>query len=397
MRPKTAKIELRRRQPIAAEPSLLSEAMQIVREMPQQAKKPMDKTIVFLLFVLTSFGILMIWSASMYNAKLSGNEFYYVKKQLQVAIIGFAGMYFMSLANYTRLRRFAAPLLYVCIGLLVLVLMIGTDRNGAVRWLTIFGVALQPAEPAKLAVILFVSSMIERHMDQLSKFSGFMYVLAFTGFIAVLIYLQPALSTAVIVAGLIIGMYFIAGGNLFYIVALAGIAIGAVASFIMSSPWRMQRIFAFQDPWSDLTEKGWQPAQSLMALGSGGIFGLGIGNGRAKLMFLPEPQNDYIFSVIGEELGLIGCMAVIAIYFVLIFKLIKISLATDDIFGRLITSALGLLIAIQVFLNIAVVTNIVPPTGVMLPLISAGGSSLLTMLLSLGVALNVSRNTRSKG
>jgi len=189
-------------------------------------------------------------------------------------------------------------------------------------------------------------------------------------------------------------MYFMAGGNLFYIIATAAICVGAIIAFIASSPWRMARIYAFLDPWSDLRGKGWQPAQSLMALGSGGIFGQGIGNGKAKLNFLPEPQNDYIFSVIGEELGLIGCITVIVVYFVLIYKLMRIALGTSDVFGRLLASGLGLLLSIQVFLNVAVVTNLIPPTGVMLPFISAGGSSLLTLLFAMGIVLNVSRNVK---
>ncbi|MDR2519862.1 MAG: putative lipid II flippase FtsW [Eubacteriaceae bacterium] len=394
MKPKAAKIAVRRRsRPMR---DMVADLADIFREMPLEAKKPMDKGVAFLVALITGFGVLMIWSASMYNAKLSGNEFYYVEKQLQVAAIGFVAMYVMSLVNYQYLRRFAFPFLALALGLLVVVLFTAEDVNGAGRWLRIFGFVIQPAELAKAAVMMFVAREIERKMELLPRFSGFLILLSFTGVVAVLIYMQPALSTAIIVAGLIIGMYFMAGGNLLYIALMGVISVSAIVTFIASSKWRMARILAYQNPWSDLAGKGWQPAQSLMALGSGGIFGQGIGNGKAKLMFLPEPQNDYIFSVIGEELGLIGCVTVILVYFFLVFRLIKIALGTSDVFGRLLASGMGLLIAIQVFLNIAVVTNLIPPTGVMLPFISAGGSSLLTMLFSMGIVLNISRNVKSK-
>jgi cell division protein FtsW len=375
---------------------MFEDVVKIIKDIPNQAKKPMDKSIVFLVFMITCFGLVMIWSASMYNAKMGGNEYLFVSKQSQFAVIGFAVMWAMSLVNYRYLKNFAGLMLSVAVILLTVVLFLDEQEgvNGAVRWISVGGIVIQPAELAKICVLVFVAREIDRRMELLATFKGFLILLMFTGVIALMIYEQPALSTAIIVGGLIIGMYFMAGGNLIYIASMATMAVSVIIVFITSTPWRMQRILAYQDPWSDLHGKGWQPAQSLMALGSGGIFGQGIGNGKAKLMFLPEPQNDYIFSIIGEELGLIGCFAVILVYFILIFKLIKVSLAATDIFGRMLASGMGLLLGIQVFLNISVVTNLIPPTGVMLPFISAGGSSLVTLLFGMGIVLNVSRNIK---
>ncbi len=376
----------------------LKDFSNMISDIPNQAKKRMDKGVVVLILFLICFGLIMIWSASMYNAKLEGDEFYYVRKQLIYAVFGFGAMYFVSLIDYKFIRKYANVIMGFTILLLIIVMFLPETQgvNGAVRWINIGGIVIQPSEIAKIAVLLFLAKEIEKRTHQIRNFKGFILLLMFCGFICALIYIQPALSTSVVVAGLIIGMYFIAGGNLLYIFSMAGTAIVAVYLFITSTEWRMERVLAYLDPWSDLLGSGWQPAQSLMALGSGGIFGVGIGNGRAKLMFLPEPQNDYIFAVIGEELGLLGCIALILIYFLLIFRLIKISMAATDVFSRMVTAGMALLLAIQVFINIAVVTNLIPSTGITLPFISAGGSSLVSLMVSMGIVLNISRNQKKQ-
>jgi cell division protein FtsW len=368
----------------------------MISDIPNQAKKRLDRGVVVLIFFLICFGLIMIWSASMYNAKLEGDEFYYVRKQLIYAAAGFGIMYFVSLIDYKFIKKYVNLIMGFTILLLVIVMFLPETEgvNGAVRWINIGGIVIQPSEIAKIAVLLFLAKEIEKRIDQLHTFKGFLLLLVFCGAICGLIFKQPALSTSVVVAGLIIGMYFIAGGNLLYIVSMVGVAGVAVYVLITSTDWRMDRLLAYLDPWSDLLGSGWQPAQSLMALGSGGIFGVGIGNGRAKLMFLPEPQNDYIFAIIGEELGLLGCVAVILVYFLLVFRLIKISFATTDVFSRMVTAGMALLLAIQVFINIAVVTNLIPSTGITLPFISAGGSSLISLMVSMGIVLNISRNQK---
>lgn len=376
--------------------TFLKDFSDMIHEIPNQAKKRLDRGVVVLILFLTLFGLIMVWSASMYNAKIEGDEFFYVRKQLIYAVIGFITMYCVSLVDYKFIRKYTDLLLIVTIILLVIVLFLPESEGvgGAVRWLSIGPIVIQPSEIAKIAVLLFLAKEIEKRTAQIHTFQGFVMVLLFCAFMCGLIVKQPALSTSVAVAGLIIGMYFMAGGNLLYIFSFAGVGIVAVYVFITSTPWRMARILAYLDPWSDLLGTGWQPAQSLMALGSGGIFGQGIGNGRAKLMFLPEPQNDYIFAIIGEELGLLGCVTVILVYFLLIFKLIKISFGAPDGFSRMVAAGMGLLLAIQVFINIAVVTNLIPSTGITLPFISAGGSSLVSLMISMGIVLNISRNQK---
>lgn len=376
----------------------LKDFSNMISDIPNQAKKRMDKGVVVLILFLLCFGLIMIWSASMYNAKLEGDEFYYVRKQLIYAVFGFGAMYFVSLVDYKFIRKYANAIMGFTILLLIIVMFLPETQgvNGAVRWINIGGIVIQPSEIAKIAVLLFLAKEIEKRTHQLQSFKGFLLLLGFCACLCGLIFKQPALSTSVVVAGLIIGMYFIAGGNLFYISSMIGVAGIAVYVLITSTDWRMDRLLAYMDPWSDLLGSGWQPAQSLMALGSGGIFGVGIGNGRAKLMFLPEPQNDYIFAVIGEELGLLGCVALILIYFLLIFRLIKIAMAAPDVFSRMVTAGMALLLAIQVFINIAVVTNLIPSTGITLPFISAGGSSLVSLMVSMGIVLNISRNQKKQ-
>ena len=375
---------------------MLQSILMILADMRNQSRKPMDKGILMLIVLMTCFGMIMIWSASMYNAKLAGNEFYYVAKQFKFAAAGFFLMLLMSLCNYNYLRKISDGALFVTLLLLIGVHFLGegSSVNGAVRGIEVFGFTIMPAEFAKVSILMFMAKEIDKRTEELSSFKNFVLLAVFLAVFAVLIYLQPALSTAIIVSGLIIGMYFMAGGNLFYIVTMGSAVLAAVIVFIRSNEWRMQRILAYQDPWQDILVSGWQPAHSLMALGAGGFFGQGIGNGSAKMKFLPEPQNDYIFAIIGEEAGLLGCTLLIAVYFILIFKIVKVSLAAPDTFGRMLCSGMALLLGIQVVLNIAVVTNVLPPTGVMLPFISAGGSSLITLMLAAGIVLNVSRNAQ---
>ncbi len=370
----------------------------ILSDIPKQRKMPLDKGIVMLLIFISSFGLIMIWSASMYNAKLEGNEYYYVGKQLIYLLIGFVIMYVVSLLNFRYVKAYSNLVMGISFALLFIVMLLPETESvgGAVRWIKIGNIVMQPSELSKLGVLMFLASQTELRTDSIRSIKTFALLTVFCAILCVLIYSQPALSTAVIVAGLIIGMYFAAGGHLGYMLSLIGVCGVAVYVMISQNQWRMDRLFAYLDPFSDLLGDGWQPAQSLMALGSGGIFGVGIGNGRAKLNFLPEPQNDYIFAIVGEELGLLGCVALIAAYFLLIFMIIKVAIGAPDTFSRMFSIGVALLLAMQVFLNIAVVTNLIPSTGVVLPFVSSGGSSLITLMFAMGIVLNISRNVKSK-
>ena len=365
-----------------------------VKNVPNQLKKNMDNSIFIIIFMLTCFGLIMIWSASMYNAKLEGDEFLYVMKQLKYAAIGFSLMWFVSLIDYRFIKKYATLLMGIIVVMLLIVATAGVIVNGAGRWLSFGNYVIQPSEFAKIAVIIFLAAFIERRYDLIKEFKGFFMLLVFCAVIGALIAFQPALSTAVVVAALSIAMYFLAGGKLIYIIGMVTTLGIGIYFFIVSTAFRMNRIFAYLDPWEHLLQTGWQPAQSLMALGSGGIFGVGVGNGRAKLMFLPEPQNDYIFAIIGEELGLIGCTILLITYGVLIYKLVKLAFSAPDAFSRMVVAGTAVLLSMQVFINVAVVTNMIPSTGITLPFISSGGSSLISMLLCMGVVLNISRNKK---
>lgn len=361
---------------------------------PEQKRKPLDKGVLLSVCTLSVFGIIMIWSASMYNAGLEGDSLYFVRKQAIFFAIGLVVMLIVSVLDFRSLKTLSNPIMVVALVLLLILFFLpeGESSNGAMRWITLMGVTMQPSELAKIAVMLFAAYHLARNYDRIDDPWAFPIVLLFCGAICFLIYKQPALSTAIIVGVIIIGMYFIAGGNFLYILALVGIAGTAVYFFITSNEWRLERYYAFLDPFSDIQGDGWQPAQSLMALGSGGVLGKGLGNGCAKLGFLPYLENDYIFAVIGEELGLVGCIALLCVYFLLIFRVAKIAIAAPDTFSRLYCSGMAILLGIQVFLNVAVVTNIMPSTGIILPFISSGGSSLITLMTGMGIVLNISRN-----
>ncbi len=361
-----------------------------------QRKHPMDIGVVIVTLLISVFGLIMIWSASMYNARIEGNEYYYVAKQLKYLLFGCALAYFISLIDYKYIKKFADLFMGATLVLLIIVLFLPETEGvgGAVRWISIGGIVIQPSEIAKIGVIAFISAHTEMFVDTIKKPKTFFIMCLLIVALFMLIYKQPALSAAAIVGVLIIGMYFIAGGNIAYMLISLGGGLVAGYFFISQSEWRLARFMAYLDPWSDLLGSGWQPAQSLMALGSGGIFGQGIGNSRAKLMFLPEPQNDYIFAIIGEELGLVGCLFLMLAYFVLIFKIIKIALHAPDTFSRMFSAGMALLISVQVAFNVAVVTNLMPSTGVILPFVSAGGSSLVSLMIGMGILLNISRHQK---
>ncbi len=367
-----------------------------LRDMKVEAKKRSDMGLVMILIILLTTGVIMIWSASMYESQLSGSGSY-AASQARYVVFGLVAMYLVSLVNYRYYKKFAGFMMLVMFVLLLMVsLGLGSTYMGANRGLSFGPFSFMPVEPTKIAVLLFVAHVLDKHLGEVHTFRFFIRIVIFCGVVALLIIDQPALSSGIIVAGLIIGMFFMAGGRMAYIWAFGGVAVAAIAAFVFLAPWRFKRFLSFLDPFADLHGGGWQPAQSLMALGSGGIFGQGIGNGVAKLSYLPESQNDYIFSIIGEELGLIGGIFVIVAFALLIVKLMNIAFAAKDMYARLISSGMAVLIGIQVFLNLMVVTNTMPSTGVSLPFISYGGSSLVTLLIGMGVVLNISRNTRHK-
>lgn len=369
-----------------------------IAAIPQQRSRKADRVILVTVVFLCVFGIFMIWSASMYNAKtdssLRYDEFYYVKKQIMFFLVGFALMMTLSVLNIEILKSLSPWLMILMLGLLLLTAAGSSGEvNGAVRAIRIGGLVIMPAEFTKIAVLCFTAYFCELTASHIKKLDMFAIILLLTAVTFFVIYRQPALTTAAIIAIVIMGMYFVAGGNLLYIFLTgAGAVFLVYKKFIGGSAWRMDRIDAWSDPFSNILEEGWQPANSIMALGSGGLTGRGIGKSIAKLSFLPEPQNDYIFSIIGEEMGFLGCVALILVYLLLIGRLFYLAFNAKTTFSRLFCAGSAILIALQVFLNIGVCTNLLPSTGVSLPFISSGGSSIISFMAVIGIVLNISRN-----
>ena len=373
---------------------LLNEIRDIIIDMPNQKKKPLNKTIMILVVALMLFGVIMIWSANMYNSSVGGDNF--ELKQLIFVGISVALIYFISLCNYKHIKYTAYLYSALMFMALIIILFLPEQQgvNGAVRWISIGSFSFQPSEFFKVAVLLIMARVMYQFQSKLQDFKFFIFLFVCIGIMFLLVQQQPALSAAIILFVLAVGMYFMGGGRVSFVAMAAVIGVVAVSFYIIINPWRLERIFSYIDPFKDLTDGGWQPAQSLMALGSGGFSGRGIGNGRAKFGFLPELENDYIFAVIAEELGFIGCVVLICVFLFLIFQIIKVAIACTDMYSRMICAGAAVLISVQVFLNMAVVSNLMPSTGVVLPFISYGGSSLITFSIVIGLVLNVSRNIK---
>ncbi len=355
---------------------------------------PVDYAVLITTVILVLFGVVMIFSASYYNAGNSAecnyDIYFYLKRQFAWTIIGFVAMYLMSNINYMKLKKFVTPFFIISNILLFLVLIIGKEVNGAKRWIELGPVSFQPSEISKLALILFLSNFISERKRILTTWRGFFCCLIITliptGLIA-----KENMSTAIV--EFLIGMtvVFVASPRFRYFVVSVIIGgIGGTLMVLLGGAFRMGRIKAWLDPFADASDTGFQTVQSLYAIGSGGLFGLGLGQSRQKL-YIPEGHNDIIFAIICEELGLFGAIILVFLFAILIWRGLNISMNARNVFGCLIASGIVVMIGIQVVINIAVVTNTIPNTGVPLPFISYGGTSLVFMMASIGLLLNISR------
>lgn len=354
-----------------------------------------DYTFVAIVLALLTYGLIMVFSASSATAHYRmGDTFYFIKRQFIFAIIGLVAMYIISLVPYKIYYRFALPILGVSALLLLVVLTpLGVSVNGAQRWLGFGSFTFQPSEIAKFALVIFLAKSLPENKDVLQKFwGGFFVYLVIIGIIAGIILLEPHMSGAMIIVGVGVVMMFIAGAKLRHFAYMIGPAIAAVAGLIIVAPYRLKRFTTFLDPFSDMLGSGFQIVQSLYAIGSGGLFGLGLGQSRQKFLYLPEPQNDFIFSIICEELGFVGALLVVVLFVALIWKGIQIAVKAPDTFSSMLVTGIISLIAVQVILNIAVVTSSMPATGIPLPFFSYGGTSLVILLSGMGVVLNVTRH-----
>ena len=372
------------------------------RESYELSKGPIDVPFCLMVLLLTAIGLVMLLSASFPSAyyETNGqNPLHYFIRQAVFAALGLSAMGIISKINYQRLRGLARPLLYVSIILLVLVIIpgVGQTRNNATRWLGVGDLfTFQPSEIAKMAVVLYFSDSISRKKERMKTFRyGIAPYLVILGVIALLMLLEPHLSGTILILGAGAVLMLVGGIQWRWVVMAVGfVAVVAVLMFSGVITYGQSRIAMWLDPFIDPRGDGYQLSQSLIAIGSGGIWGLGLGKSRQKFLYLPEEHNDFIFAIVCEELGLIGAIIIIVLFMALILRGYWIALHARDRFGSLLVVGLVTLIAMQTFLNIAVVTGAVPTTGSSLPFFSYGGTALAMQLAEMGVVLSVSRQMK---
>ena len=361
-------------------------------------EKPFDRGIFVTFILLLLTGLVVLYAASFYNSQdADGNPLAEVISQLMGIALGGVGMLVILKLDYRILRRpmISSGLLLISLVLLVLVAIPGVGKllNGSRRWLRLGPVSFQPSELAKYAAILHMARMYSRkNMDISRFFTGLVPVFIIPALMFFLILLQPNLSTAgsiVIVAGF---MAMLAGARWLHLGITAGLGACVGAFYAWVEPYRRARLMSFRDPFAQLSNEGYQLAQSLMAFGSGGLFGMGLGRGRQKYAFLPYPESDFIFAVVGEDLGLIGCVAILGLFAMFVFFGLRAAMRCPDKFGCLLAGGITCMIGIQTVMNVAVVTGVMPTTGLPLPFFSAGGTSVSVLMCAVGVLLNISRN-----
>lgn len=355
-------------------------------------RKYSDFILLFVVLVLLSIGLVMVFSASSYEDLINHKDAYYTfKRQITWAGLGFICMIFMMNFDYHYLKRFSKPLIIISILLLIAVLFM-PEIKGSRRWIGVGPLVFQPSEVAKFAMILYMAGSLSEKKDKVKSFTkGVLPYVIVGGVIFVLILAEPNLSMAGTVLLVVFFMLIAAGARMSHLTMLAAAGSAAAVVFTMSEGYRYKRFTAFLDPWKDPLDTGYQAVQSLLALGSGKLTGLGLGKSRQKFFYIPEPQNDFIFSIIGEELGFLGTSFVIFLFLILVWRGIKIAINAADTFGSLLAAGITSLIAVQAIMNIAVATSSMPVTGISLPFISYGGSSLLFMMMMIGILLNISR------
>ena len=362
------------------------------------------KSLDFILFVtvmaLLSFGVIMVFSSSAVSAYVNFNDsYYFFKRQIIWVTLGIIAMLFTLNIDYHVWRKLAAPILVVTVILLILVLIPGLGKvvNGARRWLGFGSLYLQPSEIAKLSMVLFSSASLARHQEKITSFvKGLLPQLIILLLVFGLILKEPDLGTALAIGGTVFVLLFTAGAKLSHLTSLGFVGVAGIVAAIILEPYRLKRLLAFSNPWADPLDTGYHIIQSLYALGSGGLFGVGLGRSREKFLYLPEPHTDFIFAILGEELGFIGTITVILLFFLFAWRGFKVAIAAPDIYGSILAAGLTTMIVLQALMNIAVVTASMPVTGIPLPFISFGGSALIFTLAGVGILLNISRYVNIK-
>ena len=358
----------------------------------------LDVPFLVLTVLLVLIGVLMMFSASYARAySTEGKATYYFARQAVFAIVGIGIMLFFSTWNYQIWRSVSFFILAAAIVFLLLVPLIGIEENGAKRWIYLGFTSFQPSEVAKLGIVLTFASMISYYRERMQSFrEGILPFVVILAVVCGLLVLEPHLSAIIIVLGVSAAMLFLGGVKLRWFALGLGVVAVFVAVYLATKGYAGDRIQAWLHPFEDESDSGYQIVQSLYAIGSGGLMGLGLGRSRQKYLYLPEEHNDYIFPIVCEELGFVGAMVVLLLFLLLILRGYWIALHARDRFGMLVVGGLTTLLALQVFLNIGVVTNLLPATGISLPFFSYGGTALLIQLFEMGVILSVSRQNDNK-
>lgn len=362
-------------------------------------QKTGDLSIVLLVTILVIFGIVMIFSASYYYAISQYDDpYHYLKRQIIWVIAGAIGMWITSKIDYHFWLRLWIIVPVICLILLLLIFTpLGIEVNGATRWLghKSFPITVMPGEFAKVGIVLYITGHFSKKPKSATDWwKGVMPVLIVTGLYFALIMKQPNMSTAFTVALIAGGMLLVAGIQWKHVGVLAGLGAASAVVFVFADRegYRYGRLLSFLDPFADALGDGWQVVQSLLALGTGGLTGLGLGNSVQKNLYLPEAQNDFILAIIGEELGFIGILALVFVYVLLVWRGCHTAMNARDYTGMMLASGITMMVGLQVVINIAVVTSSMPPTGIILPFISYGGNALLIFMGAMGILLNISKS-----
>lgn len=362
--------------------------------------KDIDYGLLCGILILLFIGIVMVYSSSSYYAlyqeDVYNSNFYFIKEMIW-AIVGICGMLVTMSIDYHIYKKWTPYFVMFTFLALVLVLFMGVNINGATRWIRLGPLSFQPSELAKYVLVLYLALLIDRRKNKIKKFKeGTMFYLGIAASFAVLILAGKNLSITAIVMMVAFIMILVGGAKISHLLSLVPVGLAAGLVLIFTQSYRLDRLTSFLNPWADPSGDSYQLIQSLYALGSGGVFGSGLGNSRQKALFMPEPHNDFIFAIIGEELGLIGCIAIILLFMFIVIKGVSIAIKARDNYGFLISIGIISVIAIQAIINIAVVTGSMPVTGVPMPFISYGGTSLVFNLGAIGILLNISRQSKEE-
>ena len=354
----------------------------------KEKKKRMDYTLLVIVFLLVAVGLVILYSTSAYNGDVKFHDsFYYLKKQVFATILGLVMMFWVAGIDYHVWQQFAAVCYLAAVGLSIAVMLFGKEYNGSKIWLSLGPFSFQPSEFAKVALIIFLSWIVTKHAKTIAKtgtmFRIVLWMLPIVGLVG-----TSNLSTAIIILGIGVVLVFVASPRYAQFVGMGVLGCAFMGIFLALESYRLERLAIWRNP--ENYEKGYQTLQGLYAIGSGGLFGTGLGNSVQKLGFVPEAQNDMIFSIICEELGLVGAAFIVFLFLILIWRFFLIATHSRDLFGALIASGAMAHMMIQVILNIAVVTNTIPNTGITLPFISYGGTSVVFLLIEMGLVLSVS-------